>query len=351
MKTLHSRFARATLIAIMFSIPFALFAGGSAENEEAQSGQETTTQEESTQDGTAQASDAVAVVNGTPITREEFQTALERNRAQMESQGQSVGGDQLEQLRTDVLESLITQELLYQQSQELGITVSQEEVQSELSSIQDQFPDGERYSQALEQAGVTEEELRGDIRRNIAIQKLVRDEVASPEEITEQELRAFYDDNPDLFQQGERIEAQHILISTQEAQNEEEEQAALEEAQEVRRLLVEENRDFAAVAEEYSDGPSAQNGGQLGSFSRGQMVPPFEEAAFSLEVGEISEPVETQFGYHIIEVTDKTEAGQAPFEQQRDRIRQYLMQQRQREELDSYLAQLKEESQIERNLE
>lgn len=354
------RHLRTLFAAFFLLVPLTLFAGGSSEEEDSKptlnSGaeQEQPAQQDgsSSEDSTAISSgEPAAVVNGTAITQEEFQSALERNRAQMQAQGQSVSQAQIQQLRTDVLESLITQELLFQESKRLDISVSAEEVTSELSSIKGQFPDEERYAQALEQAGVSEEELRADIKRNLAIEKLVTQEIENPEELTEEELRAFYDENPDLFESGERIKARHILISTQDAGSEAEQQAALQEAQELRQQIVEEDADFAAIAKEHSDGPSAENGGRLGTFSRGQMVPAFEEAAFALDVGQISEPVKTQFGYHVIQVTDKIEAGTAPYEEQRERIRQYLTQQRQRDVFDSYLSDLKEAAEIERNIE
>lgn len=338
------------VLAGLFLIPVLACAGGAPEEQPAAeegSGQEGQTGQQS---GSG-AENPVAVVNGTPISQQDFETAVARNRAQLESQGQSVGEQRLEQLRSNVLESLITQELLYQKAVEEGISVNEGEVDAELTSIQDQFPDQDQYGRALEQAGVSEEQLRSDIERNLAIQKLVQQEISAPGEISEEELRRFYDENPDLFEQGERIQARHILISTQQSQGGTTEEAALEEAREVRRLLMEEDREFTSLAEEYSDGPSAQNGGRLGTFSRGQMVPAFEEAAFDLEVGEISTPVKTQFGYHIIEVTDRVEAGSAPFEQQRERIRRHLTQERQRQMLDDYLAELKDEAEITRNLE
>jgi peptidyl-prolyl cis-trans isomerase C len=264
-------------------------------------------------------------------------------------QGQQLNQQQNEQLRRDILERLIEEELLYQHAIKQDIEVSQEEVDSQLQRTRRNFASEEEFNSALEQAGLTQEDLEEQVRRSLTINRLIAQEVGQNFQATEEEAQTFYDDNPQFFEQGEQIEARHILVSTEGVEGEEAMQEARERAEDIKQEL-EEGADFAELAQDRSDGPSASRGGSLGTFGRGQMVPPFEEEAFSLEVGEISDVVQTQFGFHVIQVTDKTESGKMPFAEAKPQIDQYLAQQKRGEAIQEYLDGLKEDGEIERRL-
>ena len=358
--------------ALLLLVPLVGFAGGGQEQQEAQTQDSGQSQQEQSQgqesepspaessegeeqggtgsengETSLQPSEAVALVNGTPITREAFQAAVQRNRRQRESQGQSLGEQQLNQLRNDILDSLVTRELLYQQAKETGVTISEDALNSELDSLKGQFEDDSQYADALAQAGVSEDELSQDIERNLMIEKLLDQAVDAETQISEQEMKSFYDENPQYFERSERVTARHILISTRNASSEEQVQQAREEAQEARRLLTEEDRSFAAVAKEYSDGSSAEQGGDLGTFGKGDMPQAFEKTAFSLDTGEVSDVVRTQYGFHIIEVTEKLPAGKAPYEEQKQGIRRYLQRRKEQQAVQSYVQQLKDDAEVE----
>jgi parvulin-like peptidyl-prolyl isomerase len=146
-------------------------------------------------------------------------------------------------------------------------------------------------------------------------------------EPTTPEIDAFYQENIQRFQEGEKVTASHILISATPGMSEEEQAAAKAEADDIRSQILE-GADFAEMAKEHSaDVTSGARGGELGSFERGRTVPPFEEVAFSLEIGEISEPVQTRFGYHLIKVSDHVEAGTREIADVRDVIIRQLQQQ------------------------
>jgi peptidyl-prolyl cis-trans isomerase C len=370
------RYATKLIVAALFLlVPLVGFAGGGQEQQEADTDGSAQSQqgqsrdqdaEASSEDGaqaeaqsptasgdseddetSLQAGDAVALVNGTPITREAFEAAVQRNRRQRESQGQSLGEQQLNQLRNDILDSLVTRELLYQQAEETGVTISEDALNSELDSLKGQFEDDSQYADALAQAGVSEAQLTQDIERNLMIEKLLDQAVDAETQISEQEMKSFYEENPQYFERSERVTARHILISTRGASSEEQVQQAREEAQEARRLLTEEDRSFAAVAKEYSDGSSAEQGGELGTFGKGDMPQAFEKTAFSLDTGEISEVVRTQYGFHVIEVTEKLPAGTAPYEEQKQGIRRYLQRRKEQQAVQSYVQELKDDAEIE----
>jgi peptidyl-prolyl cis-trans isomerase C len=254
-------------------------------------------------------------------------------------------------MKSNILEGMINEELLYQEAQERGISASESEVEQQIQQYKGQYGE-EGFASALANAGMNEEQLRSEISRSLTIQNLLEEEVTSGIDVTDEEVRQFYEENTQMFEESQSVKASHILIDTRDAETEEAKEEARARAEDLLEEL-EGGADFAELAREYSEGPSAQNGGSLPQFSRGEMVPPFEEAAFALEPGEISDVVETRFGFHIIRVEEKTEGGATPYEEVEPQIAQYLEQQKQQEAVQAYLDELKEapENEIERNVE
>ena len=282
-------------------------------------------------------------VNGVDIPRSEFERRFSRSR---EEAGVDVSDEvELRQLREEVIDTIIRQELLYQNSVAEGVDIDAATVDAELESIRSQFETEEEYLGALTEAGTDEEQLRSDIGRSLAIQELLRQEVFPSVSVDETEQRSFYDENSDLFQQGARVAARHILISTQELGSDEERQAALQRAEGLRRQLIA-GADFDQLAREHSEGPSSVRGGVLGEFGRGQMVGPFEEAAFALDVDEISAVVETIFGYHIIQVTERFEASVSPFEEIQADVHRYLLRQKLDSAVEDYTQEIQDSADV-----
>lgn len=154
-------------------------------------------------------------------------------------------------------------------------------------------------------------------------------------QVTDAEEKAFYEENPSLFAAKAEVSAKHILVETEEQ--------AKEAADEMKKGLA-----FEEAAKKYSTCPSKDEGGNLGYFSKGQMVPEFEKAAFEGEVGKVLGPVQTQFGYHLILVEDKKEASAVPFEQVQGQIHQQLMQNRQQAVYDKKVKELEAKYGVER---
>ncbi|MFP4430573.1 MAG: peptidylprolyl isomerase [Spirochaetaceae bacterium] len=334
------------LLLVLFASP--LFAGGNREEETNEADQATETTSESA--GEAQdPEDAVAEINGEAVLREEFDSAFERSRRQMAQQEPAATEEQLNELRAQVLDNLIDREVLFQESITEGFGITEQRIDLEIESIRGQFATQEEYQQALDNLGVTEAELEIDIAKSLAIQGLLEEEVLATLEVSEDEARDFYEENANLFTQPDQVRARHILISTEGLEGD-----AVDEARSQAEDLLQEledGADFAELAQEHSEGPSAPQGGDLGLFGRGQMVAPFEEAAFALDEGEISDIVQTQFGFHIIQVTDKVAGGPVPFEDVRGDIDQFLLQQKQGEAIQNYVDELREEAEIVRHVE
>jgi peptidyl-prolyl cis-trans isomerase C len=194
---------------------------------------------------------------------------------------------------------------------------------------------------------ISVDELTSQFTRGRAIQQLIEGQVADKVTVSEEEEKTFYDSNPELFMQPEQVKASHILIKVEPDADESKKAEAREELEEISQKL-EAGEDFAELAKEFSQGPSGPGGGDLGYFGHGQMVKPFEEAAFALESGAVSDIVETRFGCHLIKVVDKRGGDKAAYEDIKDRLAQYLKQQKLQEEVELYVKKLKEEAEVER---
>ena len=166
------------------------------------------------------------------------------------------------------------------------------------------------------------------IREQLLIQYAVNKAVAGAK-VTDEEAKAFFDENPEQFVGQETVAASHILVDSEEKANE------------ILGKIKAGEMTFEAAAAEFSSCPSSQNGGSLGEFGHGQMVPEFDQACFAMEVGAISEPVKTQFGYHIIRLDEKNEAKPIPYEDIAEQIKQHMLSEKQRQALQSKINQLK----------
>jgi peptidyl-prolyl cis-trans isomerase C len=189
--------------------------------------------------------------------------------------------------------------------------------------------------------------LKDEIRRSKVVQKLVQVRFGEGSRVTEEEVRAFYEKNPERFERPEEVRARHILIRPESGEGDEGREEAMEEIRQVQDKLKQ-GEDFAELAAEHSDGPSGARGGDLGYFPRGRMDETFEDAAFALEPGEVSGVVETAFGYHLIKVEDKRPETILPFDEVKDKLSKYLVSEKTRAQVTEYVEELKQEADIKR---
>ena len=241
----------------------------------------------------------------------------------------------------------IVEHLLMQEAESQGLSVSDEEVNQLLENyLKNKGQSMEEFESSIEKKDVELKDVKDFFRRNILTSKLLNKTVPQIE-VSEEDISTYYEENIDQFTTPEQVNTSHILIchenSTRCASNLTKEEAEAK-AEEVKDMLDEE--DFAELAKEHSNGPSASKGGNLGMVQKGAMVPEFEEAAFGLEAGEVTGPVETQFGQHIIKVHEKTEESVKDLEEVREQIRQALTSQKQREKVQEYLEELKADAEI-----
>jgi peptidyl-prolyl cis-trans isomerase C len=293
--------------------------------------------------------DKVAVVNGVTISKDTYDRELNFFVRRAAPGGKQIPDVQMAQMKNEVLESLIDRELLYQESKKKGIQVKSEAVSDQLQKIQQRYPNKEEFKKLLSDIGLTESDVQAQIERGMAIQELIDKEVAEKIEVSDEETKSFYDKNPQLFQQPEQVKASHILIKVQ-ADAPDAQKAEARKKIEAVQQKVQKGEDFATLAKTYSEGPSGPRGGDLGYFRRGQMVKPFEDAAFSLKPNETSEIVETRFGYHLIKVNDKKPAKKMTYAEVKDRLNEHLKKKKTDSEANTYLETLRKEAKIEKFL-
>lgn len=292
----------------------------------------------------------VAVVNGSVITQAEFDGEMTRVRERFLRKGRPLSDSQLSQVKKDVLENLISIELLYQETQKRGIQVDEATVNEQLSTLKKRFPSEAEFESAMRKMNLSEPAIKSQFKREMAIQQLIDEQFTQKAAVSEDEIKTFYESRLDSFKQPEQVRARHILMKV-DPQADESQRAEARKKLEMIQQKLQKGEDFEALAKEYSEGPSNAKGGDLGYFGRGQMAKPFEEAAFALRSGEVSDIVETKFGYHLIEVIDRKPETPVALKDVRGRIEQYLKQQKVQENVRMYVEDLKEEADVKRLVE
>ncbi len=302
--------------------------------------------------------DSVAVtVNGVDITEAELQKLLKPQLERMAQRAKqlppAVAQTLEKRLRQRGLNQIIIERLLGEKVKEANIVITEEEVINkitELAAAQRQPLSLEEFKKRIAQYGQNFDELKQQTQKGMTYQKVMEAQRAGKVNITEEDAKKYYDENPTQFEVKEQVRASHILIKPDITDpNNDPNQAKAEAKAKIEGLLkqIKDGADFAELARANSADPvSAVKGGDLDFFPRGKMEAPFEKAAFELEVGKVSDIVETRFGYHIIKVTDHKDAGTTSFEQAKDNIITQLTRKKQSELTKKYFESLKAEANI-----
>ena len=284
---------------------------------------------------------AVARVNGISIDARELRRAKK-----VLLRGQTVPAEQRAVVDKQAIEQLVSAELLYQAAAKLELKDADKQIDAKIAQGKARFKDEQEFKKAIKDLEMDEKDLREYTRRDILISHFVETRFVSNSVVTEAELSDFYDKNPDKFKRGETFKASHILIGVDAKATDDDKKKAREKAEKLHKELLG-GADFATLAKENSTCPSSQQGGDLGFFGKGQMVPAFEKATIALKTGEISPVVETQFGYHIIKLIDKKPAQTTDFKDVKTKIGEFLKGQKVNEAIQKYLAETKKTAKIE----
>jgi peptidyl-prolyl cis-trans isomerase C len=289
----------------------------------------------------AQLPDVLARVNGQPVSKID----LERLIKNMEAGRGPIPAEKRDEIMRGALDQLITYNVLKQEAATRKFVVSETDVDAQVASMQKQFPTQAEFDKALTARNTTVEQLKTDARIDMAINKMMEAEVANATPATEADAKDFYDKNPDKFKQPETVRASHILLMTQDKDEATKKAARVKIDELLKRAKA--GEDFAALAKANSQDGSAAQGGDLGFFPHGQMVPEFDQAAFALKPGEISEVVTTSFGYHIIKLTEKKEGSTVPLDDVKPKVLEYLTNQKKQQRVDGFIEDAKKRAKIE----
>lgn len=320
----------------------------------------------------------LATVNGQGIMLSEFDKnaapILERFKQTVPTNEQT--SERVADIKKRILDQMVDDRLLVQEAKKKTVRVSQLEVDEGVRKVRSRFPTEEEFKKELQKEGMTYEEFRVHIQEQLSTIKLIEQDVkAKTPTPTDEEVKSLYDTIDALLKDkpipgshtgseleelkslakgvehrfDERARGRHILIRVAPQASKEDRDAALKKIKDVHARLKK-GEDFAELAKKYSEDPSSKDrGGDLGYFSRGDMVPPFDKAAFALDVGQLSDIVTTDFGYHIIQLQEKKAASKMSFEEIKEDLREYLFTQRGSKRFESYVKELRSKAEIKIN--
>ena len=287
--------------------------------------------------------DIVARVNGMDIKKsailEELKAAVEINN------GPPLTADQEKASLKKLVDKEIKKNLISQKASELAIQVTPEHVEKELQSIKAKFDSDLIFEKKLAQKNMSVAQYKEKIKWDLMLGQIVQREMASQIEVAPEEIKAYYEKNPGLFNTEEKVRASVILIKVSPSAGEIEDRKAREKIGMVL-SQIKNSSDFSDEARKHSQDSMGPRGGDLGFFNRKQVLPAFSERAFSLKVGEVSEIFKTNFGYHLLKVTEKQPETHSTLEEAKDKIREILKREKLSKQIEAYSEELKKKADI-----
>jgi peptidyl-prolyl cis-trans isomerase C len=289
----------------------------------------------------------VARVAGEPITEKQVLSAI-NTLAKQKVLPPDKQKERISIFFKDAVDNLVTVAILKGQVKEQNITADPAKVDQQIQQFSKQFPSQADFQKIMASQGVTEADLRKSVEERLTVQQVLDQATKDVPGATDEEISKFYEVNPTKFNAPEQLHASHILLRLDPKSTPEQKDEVKKKIEGIRADIESKAITFAEAAEKYSEDPSnAKKGGDLGFFSRGQMVKPFEEAAFATKPGTLSPVVETQFGYHIIQVAELKPAGKVSLEEAKPAIKQYLDQSAKQRAAQKYMSELRAKASVE----
>ncbi len=254
--------------------------------------------------------------------------------------------DYQQDLTNRALAFLISSELLYQKASESGIKAADSEVQAEVAKVAKTFSSDADMNAELAKRGIDRASLTRDLSRGLVVTKFVEEAVGKKVVVTPAEAQQYYSEHPSDFRHPEVVRTSQIFILVPAGASTDQDNMARQRAEALLQR-IKKGEDFAKLAKEHSMDGSASQGGDIGFVPRGELAPEYEQVAFSLPTGTVSDVVHTQFGYHIIKVTDRKQEGVSTLEEVRSDLIEFLKNQKIQAEVAKYVADLRSKAKIE----
>jgi peptidyl-prolyl cis-trans isomerase C len=293
----------------------------------------------------------VAKGKGVEIKKSEVDEAFISYKASMAARGQDIPEAMRNQVQSQLLERLVITQILLARANPEDKSKARETAEKVIADAKNNFPTEEALIQQLKMVGMTLPEFEQRVLEQNICENVLEREVKAKIAISDADAKEFYDENPARFEQPEQVRASHILISTLDKETQQPLPAAKKKEKEEQiqkiRARAQKGEDFGKLAQEFSEDPGSKDKGGEYTFPRGQMVPEFEAAAFSMKPDQISEVVETQFGFHIIKLHEKIPSKKVELASVADELKEGLAQREFQKQLPEYFEKLKKEAEVE----
>ena len=282
----------------------------------------------------------VAVVNDDIIT--EADVVSQVNAILEDKESAATTNPDPSKIQQEVLQRLIEQQLILQDGKRSKLSVSDTDVVSRLGELRSRFPSDDVYHQWLESSGFSEERLKQRLRDQLMVQQVIDAKVRSTIMVSPQEVSKELEAHPDLSKPGDRIRTSHLLVRVNEKRTEAEAKTLVDQ---IHRQLVE-GAEFAALAQRYSEDPHREEGGAMGWVAQGELLPELDTVLFQLNAGQLSDPIHTRLGFHLLKVEERRSASSLSVSEANHTVYQRLYQQKFQERFNRWLAQLKQRAYI-----
>ncbi len=287
------------------------------------------------QTSTTENGEAIAFrINGEVVSKSEFDAMFARSTMRFQKNRRDVVGPLKKRVENSLARKIVDMYVLKRYAKEKNVYPSPEDIEAAFSAQKKRYGSEAAYQNFLKRTEQQDVDVKRDVTERL-VRDRVLDAVLAVEKVTEADLRRYFEENKTRYQIKDRLKASHILIKPApikatgendiEKAKTKADKDALEKAKNILKLAKKPGADFTALAHEYSQGPSRSKGGDLGLFSRGRMVKPFEDVAFAAKVGEVVGPVKTKFGYHVIKVFDKKPGEEQTFEAVRETVEKTVL--------------------------
>lgn len=287
----------------------------------------------------------IATINGKELDRAEFDKKYAKMTKAFTVRKKDLPEGLAQRYRESILKQLIDKELLHQAISKEGVTVDQAALDKEFEEYKKMFRTEENFERYLKSSEVSIDQIKENISHNLSVTALL--EKKGNLAVTDEEVKDYFEKNKARYEVKEQVRASHVLFKVGKKDDQAKDDAAKKQAEDVYNQAKAKGADFAALAKKYSQGPTAPRGGDLSYFTKGRMVPAFEKVAFEMKVGEVSKPIKTQFGWHVIKVTDKKEGRQRPFDEVKESIDKLLRNKKSRKAKADLLKELRDAAKIE----